>query len=1028
MENWGAGYSYGCEMENYVDDIYVGLMSHIGTHSSDQNAIMNTIWLDAGVHTMTLICATKGTLPLGRIVFTATTDPNEMEVSASVKEELLVGETAELDVDVATANGYGHYELKNVTEVPAYTNYYIVTSSDPSVVSVTPATNKSVHAGLAVVDVTGPVLTAKKAGFALITVTGEIAGKPVTKNITVSVMDGVIGSVKAEALEHTLLPDAEGTSITVTGYTPDGVALEALPEDVIVTYRSLDTSIADVDENGNVTITGEEGSAEIEVNVDENGRNMAVSVWVTVTTGKTKPTLYTYEERENARENALKYSWAWAQKEAAVKQADYIVENLDVFYELYHPFVTEARAGVGTRTDPDRHTCRYCHADLTKYPGTSYSWIVDPINNPWKITCPACKRDFPSNDFGAYYESGLDETGTFRYELADDSLLVNELYPEMGEGWGVDNGQGYTNDYLYPNGSKTLHNYIQYYTHCVYYQLGNSKYSFNVSIKALRDAYLFTGEEKYGNACAILMDRMAENYPDYKYLYDWDTGWIVSCIWEANTLQPAMCTAADACWPCQSNDEVIDYLKAKAEERGLDPEAVTPEALRAKIDNLMLVIKQSCETKQSNGNFGMHQAAMAYAAVCLDRLPESAEMIDWIFRSSITEMEPNGQYEIKLTGADTMERIMTRVDRNGFGDEGSDAYNRMWYQNLLECANALQGYDRVEGANLWENAKFITMFDCYADIISMGTNAFQTGENGSIQLRQTYLEVDALLKAFLETGNRRIAQSLYYANGHTVDGLRGDIFTKDPESGIKAKIQKIIDEDGELNWNESEMLTGRGYAMLRNGPAKYIKNKNDAEFSDYCMLFVPSDAGHGARETLSLQVGAYGLPLTPTPGYPNNVNEQDPQREQWVRNTVSHNTVVVNDKAQDVADDAQFPLHFDDAGFVKMMDIEAPEAYNETDIYRRTLVTVDKGDGAYYAIDFFRVLGGEEHVYSFHGATMIHPETEGLDFIHQPMGTYQSPDLPLGKFNKNPYSTDAAANRGSGYNWLYEYARKKYIP
>ena len=106
-----------------------------------------------------------------------------------------------------------------------------------------------------------------------------------------------------------------------------------------------------------------------------------------------------------------------------------------------------------------------------------------------------------------------------------------------------------------------------------------------------------------------------------------------------------------------------------------------------------------------------------------------------------------------------------------------------------------------------------------------------------------------------------------------------------------------------------------------------------------------------------------------------------------------------------------------------MMDIEAPEAYNEADIYRRTLVTVDKGDGAYYAIDFFRILGGEEHVYSFHGATMIHPETEGLDFIHQPMGTYQSPDLPLGKFNKNPYSTDAAANRGSGYNWLYDVYR-----
>ena len=73
--------------------------------------------------------------------------------------------------------------------------------------------------------------------------------------------------------------------------------------------------------------------------------------------------------------------------------------------DLYVPFFTEARAGVGTRTDPDRNTCRYCHINLADYPGSTYSWIVDPINNPWKITCPACKRDFPSNDFGAYYEN-----------------------------------------------------------------------------------------------------------------------------------------------------------------------------------------------------------------------------------------------------------------------------------------------------------------------------------------------------------------------------------------------------------------------------------------------------------------------------------------------------------------------------------------------------------------------------------------------------------------------------------------------
>ncbi|MBP3634524.1 MAG: heparinase II/III family protein, partial [Oscillospiraceae bacterium] len=1008
VENWGAAFSYGCNTEIYMDDAYVGYMSYIGTSSYDNNSIMNTLWLDAGVHTITIEWVKNGTIALGSIILRATEDPNEMEMTLSAKPELLTGESTELSIDIATANNYGNYTLKTVTEQPDYTNYCVITSSDPSVI-----------------EVSGRTLTAKKAGNATIIVTAEIAGKQVEKAIELSVMDGVIGSIDAEAAEHTLLPDAEGTTISVTAFAADGTKLEAIPEDVKVTYTSLYPGIASVDQNGNVTLTGKEGSAEIEVNVNENGRDMTVSVWITVTTGKTKPTLYTYEERTNAQENALKYSWAWDMKEAAVADADYIVENLDTFYDLYVPFFTEARAGVGTRTDPDRHTCRYCHADLTKYPGGVYSWIIDPINNPWKLTCPACKRDFPSNDFGAYYESGLDEQGKFSYDLANKELLTNDLYPEMGEGWGVDDGQGYISGYIYPNGAKEVHNYIQYYIHAMFYTMGNSKYAFNDVITDLRDAYLYTGDEKYGNAGAILIDRMADLYPYYKYLYDWDKGWIIGCIWEANTLQPAICTGADAFWPCQTNDEVINYIKGKAHLKGLQPEDITPQYLRDNVDeNLMMIIKQTCETGQSSGNFGMHQAAMAYAAVCLDRLPESAEMIDWIFRSPETVMEPNGKYEITVTGADLMSRIVERVDRDGFGDEGSDAYNRMWYQNLLEAANALQGYDRVEGANLWENAKFVTMFDCYADVLSMGTTSFQTGENGSIQMYQLYLEVDALLKAFVETGDPDIAKALYYANGNSVDGLHADIFTADPESGIRNRIQQIVDNEGELNWNESEMLGGRGIAMLRNGPEKLVKGTNEAQFSDYAILFTPSAAsGHGAAESLSLQLSAYGLILTPHPGYPNNVNEQDPQREQWVRNTVSHNTVVVDDRSQDRASENQFPLHFDDAGRVKMMDVSASVVYAQTDIYRRTLVTVDKGDDAYYAVDFFRVLGGSEHVYSFHGATMLQPETEGLDLVHQPMGTYESPDKELGPADWNPHTTDAAANRGSGYNWLYDVYR-----
>ena len=61
----------------------------------------------------------------------------------------------------------------------------------------------------------------------------------------------------------------------------------------------------------------------------------------------------------------------------------------------------------------------------------------------YKVTCPHCNHDFPSNDFGAYYASGLDERGYFHEELADKSLLVNTTFSDKPADWGVDDGHGW---------------------------------------------------------------------------------------------------------------------------------------------------------------------------------------------------------------------------------------------------------------------------------------------------------------------------------------------------------------------------------------------------------------------------------------------------------------------------------------------------------------------------------------------------------------------------------------------------------
>ena len=103
-------------------------------------------------------------------------------------------------------------------------------------------------------------------------------------------------------------------------------------------------------------------------------------------------------------------------------------------------------------------------------------------------------------------------------------------------------------------------------------------------------------------------------------------------------------------------------------------------------------------------------------------------------------------------------------------------------------------------------------------------------------------------------------------------------------------------------------------------------------------------------------------------------------------------------------------MHFDDTGEVKVMDVDIPEAYNHyVDTYRRTLVSVDVDDTVSYALDFFRIVGGDEHVYSFH-AQSREAETD-LDMIPQGIGTYAGITVPYGD---DTYS----ASHDSGYNYL----------
>jgi len=226
--------------------------------------------------------------------------------------------------------------------------------------------------------------------------------------------------------------------------------------------------------------------------------------------------------------------------------------------------------------------------------------------------------------------------------------------------------------------------------------------------------------------------------------------------------------------------------------------------------------------------------------------------------------------------------------------------------------------------------------------------------------------------------------------------------------------QNIIDEYGEYKLG-STMQTGYGLAALRDGEITEEKNTK----RDFWM-YMGTTTGHAHSDGLNLGITAYGLNAAPELGYPKNTGAEA-NRVQWISSTIAHNTVVVNERSQKRLQDRGFPLHFDDTGRVKIMDADKSAVYDETEEYRRTVLMINVNENESYGVDFFRIRGGNDHLYSFHSQSEKVSETAGLNLIYQNGGTYASPDVPYGQ-DPSPLSGKHWKQNEfiypDGYTWL----------
>jgi len=737
---------------------------------------------------------------------------------------------------------------------------------------------------------------------------------------------------------------------------------------------------------------------------------------------KTERTIYTDDRIRNARENIQEFDWAKERRDTVLARADAFLDaySMDDIWHLVtgqnvpRASAVDAQRRVGSPTEGSE-----IYTEYSRYP-----WIIDETESPWKLTDPMSGMRYPTNDFASYLKSGQDNRGFFDPELADDRHLVNELYPDKGREWGVDDGTGWVDE----NGRRFT--FVAYYNHFAVWSSRQSRWGLSLMAPELGRAYLFTGQRKYARAAAIILDRIADEYPNMTLApYQTEDGFanshggtgygrILGSEWETRLVERLL-DAYDAIFPLLLEDDwIVSFLSRKADSHDLWSKSSSSEIREHIETRLFRQVREGVERAEIRGNFGTHQSALAKSAVVLDD-PEgySGEMLDYLFRGGSFEETECGP---EVDGGNVLPRLVGVIDRDGHNSEGAPNYHQLALERTRDIADVLDGYESYDGAALYDNVKVEQMHAGQPPLQLLNQYQPSIGDSGRTgRPANRWMQRDTMVDAYDRYRDEEYAQMAYLMNYNTVDGIHGGLFDPEPDQ-IRADITEVIEAEGPLDL-PSQTLAGFGFTALRQGTPEDDNPQRAA------WLYYGRNYGHGHQDTLNLGIAANGLMLSPDFGYPAQTGPS-PKRINWTANTISHNTVVVDEGRQEYQWVAE-PKRFDETDLLSVVDVEAPDVYPQTESYRRTTAMIRIDEESSYVVDFFRVDGGDDHQFSFHGAEG-ELSTDGLDLFEQSTGTYAGRDIPKPGKGENTEYNQSGDHTGwggrqfnNGFNYLYDVAR-----
>ena len=609
-------------------------------------------------------------------------------------------------------------------------------------------------------------------------------------------------------------------------------------------------------------------------------------------------------------------------------------------------------------------------------------WKHDPFKDKWRVTCAVGGESYPSNDFEAFYESGME----------DRSLLTG---PYADDGWGWQGADG-----------PFRHWFIAYCCCSIWNAV-------MAGLTSLGQAYLLSGDGRYAHKALVILDRLAEVYPHMDYsrqsMYALEfspgyTGKMNDLISESGTVR-RLCHALDAVRDAIPDDPAF----------GSDA-----DGFRRKLEaGIIGASLEGIYRGHVRSNYGGHQEALLIAALASGDRNEIDKAVDWTLNNTgeateLKEMLTCFDGYIFRDKAAHAEGINFALDnlifREGMGWESSPSYNSSWVAHLTVIARLLEG----QGIRIWDRPRFRRMYRWAEEMTCLDHFTPCIGDAGTTTGGHVSLGSDTLRTAYRATGDAFIGELLQERE----NGFNGF------ESLLEEPVDPLAHADGAAERKEmaaeSRLMGGFGLALLRSGRGR--------ERTAVALYYGRAATEHAHFDRLNIELFAYGRKLIPDLGYGEHAAEGD-RPAVWTKNTLAHATVVVDGRRQDTQGPGRLE-QFVRARGLTWVQVDAPETYRHTSEYRRTLALIEIAKDARYVLDCFRVAGGTQHDYSLHGFDGEFSANEITLTPPEKQGTLAGRDVPFGAIYDDAGLTDPLTKgrsyytyRGGGYSYLYDTRR-----